>query len=132
MQTYNRAKYTRENNLGGIFYWDMGNDCWISEDQMGKYNLAKYCSYGLNANIDPLVDHVEVLHTPAGVSNVVAESAASKLAVAISGGTAEFSESVAVYTVSGALIAADARAVSLPGGVYIARGANSSAKFVIK
>ncbi|MDE6125566.1 MAG: hypothetical protein K2G30_01285, partial [Muribaculaceae bacterium] len=24
MQVYNRAKYTRDNNLGGIFYWDTG------------------------------------------------------------------------------------------------------------
>lgn len=131
-QVYKRAKYTRENNLGGIFYWDMGNDYWISQEQMGKYNFAKYCSYGLNANIDPLVDHVEVLHTPAGVSNVTADSHSAKLSVSISGATAAFSEPVAVYTVSGAVVAAGVRSVSLPGGVYVAKGADSSVKFVVK
>ena len=131
-QVYKRAKYTRENNLGGIFYWDMGNDYWISQEQMGKYNFAKYCSYGLNANIDPLVDHVEVLHTPAGVSNVTADAPSAKLSVSISGGAAEFSEPVAVYAVSGAAVALGVRSVSLPGGVYVAKGADSSVKFVVK
>lgn len=131
-QVYNRAKYTRENNLGGIFYWDMGNDVWNSEEEMGKYNLAKYCSYGLNANIDPLVDHVEVLHTPAGVNNVAADAAADRLSVSLSGNKAEFNVPATVYTASGSMVATAVRSVELSGGVYIARGGNTSVKFVVK
>ncbi len=131
-QVYNRAKYTRENNLGGIFYWDMGNDYWVSREQMGKYNYAKYSSYGLSSNIDPLVDHVEVLHTPAGVDNVVADASAAKLSVELNGGTAEFSVPADVYTAAGSLVAAGVRSVTLDGGVYIARGGDSTAKFVVK
>ena len=67
MQVYNRAKYTREKELGGIFYWDMGNDDWygtIANDGtktyegMPKYNMAKYCSFGINSNIDRVVNDV--------------------------------------------------------------------------
>lgn len=131
-QVYNRAKYTRENNLGGIFYWDMGNDYWISEEQMGKYNFAKYCSYGLNANIDPLVESVEVIHTPAGVSDVVADGLRAELTVKVSGSSAVFSEVADVYAASGALVASKARRVELPGGIYIAKAGNSAAKFAVK
>lgn len=131
-QVYNRAKYTRENNLGGIFYWDMGNDVWNSETEMGKYNFAKYSSYGLNANIDPLVDHVEVLHTPAGVNNVAADTAADRLSVSLNGNKAEFNASASVYTASGSLVASEVRSAELSGGVYIARSGNASAKFFVK
>lgn len=131
-QVYKRAKYTRENNLGGIFYWDMGNDYWISEEQMGKYNLAKYCSYGLNSNIDPLVDHVEVLHTPAGVDNVAAEEDGPGLEVRINGANVEFSVPATVCTIAGAVVASETRGVELPAGVYIARGGNASVKFAVR
>ncbi len=131
-QVYNRAKYTRENNLGGIFYWDMGNDYWISQELMGKYNLAKYCSYGLNANIDPLVDHVEVLHTPAGVDNVSAEVAGDGLEVRVAGGVAEFSAPADVYRASGEVVAIGVSSVMLAGGIYIARGGDAAVKFAVK
>ncbi len=99
---------------------------------MGKYNFAKYCSYGLNANIDPLVDSVEVIHTPAGVSDVVADGSRAELTVKVSGSSAEFSEVADVYAASGALVASKARSVELPGGIYIAKAGNSEAKFVVK
>lgn len=65
MQVYKRAKYTREKNLQGIFYWDMGNDNWTgSADKpvMEKYHAAKYCSYGINANCDTIVTNLKVNH----------------------------------------------------------------------
>ncbi len=73
MLTYKRAKYTREQNLQGIFYWDMGNDVWDKNEdgspKMHKYNLAKWCSYGLNANVDTLITEVDVRHI-AGIGNI--------------------------------------------------------------
>ena len=65
MQVYKRAKYTREQNLQGIFYWDMGNDNWNgtpAAPEMPEYNLAKYCSYGINANCDTIVKNLNVNH----------------------------------------------------------------------
>lgn len=56
MQVYKRAAYTRDENLDGIFYWDMGNDYWLGTPEspiMPEFNLAKYSSYGLNANNEP-------------------------------------------------------------------------------
>ena len=65
MQVYQRAKYTRENNLQGIFYWDMGNDNWEGtglSPVMPEYNQAKYCSYAINANNDKIVTDLKVKH----------------------------------------------------------------------
>lgn len=59
MQVYRRAKYSREQNLQGIFYWDMGNDYWegtAAAPVMPKYNSAKYCSFAINSNCDPIAD----------------------------------------------------------------------------
>ncbi|MCH5241364.1 MAG: hypothetical protein J1F67_02925 [Muribaculaceae bacterium] len=71
MQVYRRAQYTRENNLQGIFYWDMGNDYWLgtaANPEMPVYNQAKYCSYAINANNDTIVTDLSVNHyIPAGV-----------------------------------------------------------------
>lgn len=55
LQTYKRAKYCTANNMKGIFYWDMGNDVPVEH----KYNMAKWASYGLNANVDPIVTTAE-------------------------------------------------------------------------
>lgn len=54
LQIYNRAAYAVSQNVKGIFYWDMGNDYQTSS----YYNCAKWASYGLNSNIDPLVTSV--------------------------------------------------------------------------
>ncbi|MCH5234544.1 MAG: hypothetical protein J1E16_04560 [Muribaculaceae bacterium] len=74
MQVYKRAKYTRENNLQGIFYWDMGNDYWLgtaAKPEMPEYNQAKYCSYAINANNDTIVKDLKVNHYyVAGVSSI--------------------------------------------------------------
>lgn len=58
-QTYDRAKYTQDKDLTGIFYWDMGNDVKTSH----KYSLVKAASYGLNSNVDTLVTKVDKIPT---------------------------------------------------------------------
>lgn len=68
LQTYKRARYTVENGFGGIFYWDMGNDVPVNH----KYNMAKWCSFGLNSNVEKVIDNVAVNHRQSGVNNVIA------------------------------------------------------------
>ncbi|MCH5241365.1 MAG: hypothetical protein J1F67_02930 [Muribaculaceae bacterium] len=73
MQIFKRARYARENNYQGIFYWAMGNDYWLGDKNMGsggvanyqgmpEFNGAKYCSYGLNANVDRVVLSAKISH----------------------------------------------------------------------
>lgn len=77
IQVYNRAKYCVDNGLQGIFYWDMGNDIPVTHD----YNLAKNCSFGLNANVDTLITKVDVNHY-AGITNVVANKNVTTVVIA--------------------------------------------------
>ena len=69
MQVYKRAKHTRENNLQGIFYWDMAGDqrnidetTANKDSNIGEFNHAKYCSYGINANNDIIINDLQVNH----------------------------------------------------------------------
>lgn len=62
-QTYDRAKFARDNDLLGIFYWDMGND--VKMDH--KYNLTKAASFAINSNVDTVVTHVDVYPDGSGV-----------------------------------------------------------------
>lgn len=55
-QTYERSKFVRDNDLKGIFYWDMGNDVATNH----KYSLVKASSFAINSNVDTLVTHVDV------------------------------------------------------------------------
>lgn len=129
LQTYKRARYVTDNRLGGIFYWDMGNDARPEH----PYNLAKWCSYGLNANVDTLVTHVEVRHISTGIESIAADGAAATGAglaydpasrsviatEAISGHT------LTVYSLSGAVMAVEAvegrrsAPLSLSRGYYV-------------
>lgn len=61
-QVYDRAKYVVDNNLQGLFYWDMGND--IATDN--ALSLVRNASYALNSNVDPLVEQVSINH-PTGI-----------------------------------------------------------------
>lgn len=65
VQVYNRAKFVRDNQLKGLFYWDICNDLSPSH----KYSLSRNANYALNANVDPRVDEVEVNH-PTAIKNV--------------------------------------------------------------
>lgn len=64
-QVYKRAKHTREKNLSGIFYWDLADDNWnfeSGEPEIAKFNQAKFASFGINANNDPLIVDLKVSH----------------------------------------------------------------------
>ena len=71
-QVYDRAKYVVDNNLQGIFYWDMGND--VATDN--PLSLVRNVSYALNSNVDPLVESVTINH-PTGIASLVAGETAS-------------------------------------------------------
>lgn len=73
-QTYRRARHCVENNLKGIFYWDMGNDVKTKH----PYSLAKYCSYALNSNVDTLVTEVAVNH-PTAINPAYADTELDKV-----------------------------------------------------
>ena len=127
-QTYLRARYIMEQQLGGIFYWDMGND--VSPNH--KYNLAKWCSYGLNSNVEPRVTNVDFSHYT-GIDDLVADrTQAGRLAVKDNGNgqlTLSFGNSSAtvekatVVSLTGSTVAsARGNAVDasqLPAGVYV-------------
>lgn len=68
LQVYHRAAYATAQNVAGIFYWDMGNDFPASS----YYNCAKWASYGLNANIDPIVTEV---NTATAIHSVTTDDA---------------------------------------------------------
>lgn len=116
LQTYNRAKYVTDNLYHGIFYWDMGNDVPVEH----KYNLAKWCSYGLNANVDKLITHVDVKsYDPAGIEDV---SFAAR--------DNEMTGKVSIYNIIGVEVGVASslsEALStLQRGVYVIKGQNSS------
>ncbi len=68
-QVYKRSKYVVDNNLQGIFYWDMGNDVAVSN----PYCIARNSSYALNANVDSLVTSVDINH-PTAIRNVSSDN----------------------------------------------------------
>lgn len=129
LQTYMRARYVTDNHLGGIFYWDMGNDTRPEH----PYNLAKWCSYGLNANVDTLVTEVAVKHyDPLSISAI--RDDAGTVAITYDPDTdsivvesAESATKISVYTVTGQVVADSPLAgnrtgsLGLSGGVYIVR-----------
>lgn len=55
-QTVWRNQLVRENHLGGIMYWDMGNDVNTSH----PYSLVKAANFALSSNVDTLVKKVNI------------------------------------------------------------------------
>lgn len=100
-QVYLRAKYCVDNQMQGIFYWDMGNDVKPTH----KYSLAKACNYALSSNVDSLVTEVTVNH-PTGIRD-------------IQQGRKPQAAQTSVYDLGGRRYEADA---NLPRGVYIRGG----------
>lgn len=148
LQTYMRAKYVTENKLGGIFYWDMGNDTRPEH----PYNLAKWCSYGLNANVDTLVTSVNVRHYDGSGIPATVSDRASRISVqydkeshtlTVNGGDCKSDCSLTVYNSAGVSVAVspikDGRSMplSIAPGHYIAvitgKGESlRSASFIVK
>ncbi|MDE6654495.1 MAG: glycoside hydrolase family 18 protein [Muribaculaceae bacterium] len=125
LQTYKRARYVNENDLRGIFYWDMGNDVPVEH----KYNLAKWCSYGLNSNVEPHVTAVEVNHVPAGIAVVAADAAAG---ISRRGDVLVADGQIRVYGIDGRMVASGTETLdisSLAEGVYVAQCGSATLKF---
>ena len=54
-QTQKRASFVNDNDVCGIFYWDIGNDLAASN----KASLARNAAYYVNANVETLVESVD-------------------------------------------------------------------------
>lgn len=123
-QVYDRAKYVVDNNLQGLFYWDMGND--ISTDN--PLSLVRHASYAMNSNVDKIVTSVEINH-PTGISSVGGNQKQTLLydeassTVRLSGvGQAQ---KISVYTTDGVLVkqttASTLSMANLRPGVYVVK-----------
>lgn len=151
LQTYERAKFTREQGFKGIFYWDMGNDVYDTNPDgsrtMSKWNLARWSSYAINSNVDRLVTEVEVNHASAGVSSPVAVETETSLGLSCDGSTLRLCvpgielAGASIYSTTGALLLDSmltdgaANVSSVPAGCYVvsakaADGATYNAKFI--
>ncbi len=82
LQTYMRARYVTDQRLGGIFYWDMGNDTRPEH----PYNLAKWSTYGLNANVDTLITKVDIRHYDPSAIRTIARDRKQSLKVSVENG----------------------------------------------
>lgn len=152
LQTYARAKYTREHLFKGIFYWDMGNDVWDSNGDgtytMSKWNLARWSTYAISPNVDRLVTEVTVSHANSGIEAVEAVTETA-LSVACDGTDLRLCypgkvlDTVQLYTADGALAFVStlsngtADVSALAPGIYILRAKAADAttytsKFVKK
>lgn len=143
LQTYNRAKYIMDNNLGGIFYWDMGNDTQPEH----PHNLARHCSYGLNSNVEPVVTKVDFNHI-AGVEEVLGDVVGKDLKLELTPGGVLIAtvgnaqvRNLEMVNMSGMRVAnADAAQINvngIPTGVYVVTatttdGRRFSGKFIRK
>ena len=147
LQTYMRAKYVTDNRLGGIFYWDMGND--VRPEH--RYNLAKWSTYGLNHNVDTLVTHVEIHHYDTAIEDVRADSNEETVLSAsttddntlmLSFTPEAVADVVNIYNVSGGCVATTRRSntadiAALAAGYYVVEavtlsGIRASARFCKK
>ncbi len=128
-QVYMRAKFCVDNNLQGIFYWDMGNDYKPNQ----KWSYAKYCNYGLSSNVDTLVTEVEIKHIVTAIEHVNSD-ASQEVQIRYNASEQTFSAAIIsdnevalmeLFTSTGVKIreskAATVSANSLPAGVYLAR-----------
>ena len=65
---YNRAKFVRDNQVKGLFYWDICNDLSPSH----KHSLTRNANYALNANVDPRVDTaIPNYPTPTAINTIL-------------------------------------------------------------
>lgn len=137
LQTYKRARYSVEQGLGGIFYWDMGNDVPVEH----KYNMAKWCSYGLNSNVEKVVDKVSVNHRNSGINEIIADNGTNFVILNKNSelSTNGMAKSIEVCNIAGSVIAQTKGSTmnisSLDNGVYIvvaksADGTRTTAKII--
>lgn len=79
-QVIDRCQYVLDNSLGGIMYWDLGNDL----PATNKASLARGASYVINSNVEALVTEVATAapapeddpnaptYTPADITEITA------------------------------------------------------------
>lgn len=133
-QVYDRAKYVVDNNLQGIFYWDMGNDI----DTTNPLSISRNASYALNSNVDKLVESVTINH-PTGISQLNAGGKTAmqydslKHTISIVGGK---TAKLTVYTLAGTLVKqATASSLSLAdmaSGCYVVKADLGNGKAPLK
>lgn len=59
-QVRERAEFVNDNNLGGIMYWNLGND--VPSASL-PYSLPRSCSYALASNVDTLLTDADIMAT---------------------------------------------------------------------
>lgn len=147
-QTYLRAKFCVDNNLEGIFYWDMVNDI-KPTTATNNYSLAKYCNYGLACNVDTIATEVDVRHITTAIRNMNSDISeqveirydASQQAVIVAVPEAEEIRNIDVFSATGVKVRSARSSVvsmtSLPAGIYtvsvrLGNGQRASKTFVKK
>ena len=142
-QTYLRAKFCVDNNLEGIFYWDMVNDI-KPTTATNNYSLAKYCNYGLASNVDTIVTEVDVRHITTAIKNVNSDISeqveirydASQQAVIVAVLEGLAVQGLDVYTATGVRVRSEQGGLvsmkSFPAGTYLVRGRLSNGTQVSK
>ena len=129
-QVYMRAKFCVDNNLQGIFYWDMGNDYKPNQ----KWSYAKYCNYGLSSNVDTLVTEVDIKHIVTAIDRVSNDNPKQQVQIQFNPSQQTVSATAAqglqvtgmeLYATSGALLRSENRpkisTAVLPTGVYVVK-----------
>lgn len=117
-QTVFRAQYVVDHNLGGIFYWDLGNDLPASNTA----SLARAASYVINSNVEPLITRVDsAAPSPADDPN-------GPTAAGLPGGIEEITTTV-MATPAAQIFDLQGRRIATPSrGLYIINGVKTIVK----
>lgn len=129
-QVYDRARYVVDNNLQGLFYWDMGND--IATDN--PLSLVRNASYALNSNVDPLVEHVDISH-PTGIDRLPSAAAPIGYDAATQTVSAGSCATLALYNMAGQKLRTATSAMSIADmapGCYVVSATGGGAPAVLR
>ena len=136
-QTRNRTEFIQDNDLAGIFYWDMGNDVATSH----IYSLPKISNFAIASNVDSIITQVTV--SPNAITNTKAvrnkltvypNPANSIIHLMLNGN--EAIDTVRIYNASGQLVIAKSgenipfsvNIGTLPKGLYNVSVSNTTGK----
>lgn len=136
-QTRNRSEFIQDNDLAGIFYWDMGNDVATSH----IYSLPKTSNFAIASNVDSIITQVTV--NPNAITNIKAvrnkltvypNPANSIIHLMLNGN--EAIDTVRIYNASGQLVVAktgkstpyNINIGTLPKGLYNVSVSNTTGK----
>lgn len=105
-QTRQRSEFVHDYDLGGIMYWDMGNDVATTH----PYSIPKSSNFALASNVDTLITQVEIDRPNASVKPNVSKKQLivypnpANSSVKIQLDTNENLDTIRIYSVSGQLI----------------------------